>query len=90
MQGTPAHALRHISANDQLQKSLHKLVGGTDMVPWSRLFIDIFQIIANDVGLLQEQAHAIGQVIWQIPMLQLACLEELQCTVWFEHAHSRS
>lgn len=44
-------------------------------LPGRRFFIDVLQIVPDDVGLLQEEAHVIRQLICQLGILQLADLE---------------
>ncbi len=39
--------------------------------PGSRLFIDVLKIVPDDVGLLQEEAHVIGQVLHLVEVLAL-------------------
>ena len=49
-------------------------------VPGGRLLHDVFQVVTDDVGLLQEEAHVGAQVLSQVPLLPLAGHEELQST----------
>ena len=60
-------------------------------MPWSRLFIDVLQIVPDDVGLLEEQSHVVGQVIVQFAVLQLTGSEQLQrpCAVTLHYADAQ-
>ena len=48
--------------------------------PGSWLLVDVLNTVSDDVGLLQDRPLVIGQVIRQLPPLQLAHFEQLRST----------